>query len=65
MLKRIKKLAGRRKRRSRKNPSAGNTNRRKIQFETLEKRLLLSADPVLAGQDLQDHPELLDRKSVV
>ena len=58
-MKRVKKIAQRLRAISRLFTPGSDTGQRKILFETLEKRVLLSADPVLAAQDLQEPKDLL------
>ncbi|MBN1625582.1 MAG: LEPR-XLL domain-containing protein, partial [Deltaproteobacteria bacterium] len=54
----LSKISSRLKALSKKSASKKSHNRRKILFEALEPRLLLSADPVSASQDLQESKEL-------
>ena len=55
----LKKIAHKLRHFSRSVSSKGDAERRRMLFETLEKRLLLSADPVAISQDLQDQEHLL------
>jgi hypothetical protein len=58
-MKRSKKIVRKLKAFSKKFSSKTDTGQRKILFEALEKRLLLSADPITASQDLQDNKDFL------
>jgi len=55
----LEKIAGKLKSFSKKFSPEKDTVRRRILFETLERRLLLSADPVTASQDLQKQKDLI------
>ncbi|MBT7696539.1 MAG: DUF4347 domain-containing protein, partial [Desulfobacterales bacterium] len=58
-MKRSKKIVRKLKAFSKKFSFGADTGQRKILFEALEKRLLLSGDPITASQDLQDNKDLL------
>ncbi|MBW1746252.1 MAG: LEPR-XLL domain-containing protein, partial [Deltaproteobacteria bacterium] len=58
MLDLFTKIAEKFKALSRKDPTRDSVHRRKIQFETLEKRVLLSADLGVDFQNFQEAPDL-------
>ena len=55
----LKKIAHRLKFLAKRTSAKREPERRRMLFETLEKRLLLSADPITASQDLQNQENLL------
>ena len=61
----LKKIAHKLKFFSKRSSAKKEPERRRMLFETLEKRLLLSADPIAASQDLQHKDLMADAVSVV